>query len=296
MDELGVDALEPAGVALLDELGVLAVERAALAPGQRGVEDVADDPAREGQAVAAGLALLLEHALADEAVDVVVEVPVVLGDLLEVLRVEGLPEHGRDREQVAQLLREPLDALLDGLLDRRGQGVGRDLGLLREAPGPGVVLRDAARLDERADELPGEEGVALGRVPQPPGELVGDLRGADERLDERAVLGGGEGRQRDRDEARVVREGLEHADEGMPLVGLGLPVAADDQRRRGPQAPDDVLQGLDRDLRAVQVVEDEDEGLAAGDPRQGPGDELEDLDPVLGLLLLGRRPRCGNRR
>ena len=35
----------------------------------------------------------------------------------------------------------------------------------------------------------------------------------DERLDERAVLGGGEGRQRDRDEARVVREGLEHPDE-----------------------------------------------------------------------------------
>ena len=120
------------------------------------------------------------------------------------------------------------------------------------------------------------------------GQLVRDLRRPDERLDERAVLGGGEGPQRDRDEARVVREGLEHPDERMPLVGLRLAVAADDERRRGPQAPDDVLERLDRDLGAVQVVEDQDERLAAGDPRQRPGDELEDLDPVLGLLLLGR--------
>ncbi len=84
------------------------------------------------------------------------------------------------------------------------------------------------------------------------------------------------------------REGLEHADEGMSLVGLGLPVAADDQCRRGTQTADDVLQGLDRDLRPVQVVEDEDERLAAGDPREGSRDELKDLDPVVGLLLLGR--------
>ena len=120
------------------------------------------------------------------------------------------------------------------------------------------------------------------------GELVRDLRRADQRLDEGAVLGGGEGPQRDRDEARVVREGLEHPDERMPLVGLRLPVAADDERRRRPQAADDVLERLDRDLGGVQVVEDEDERLAAGDPRQRPRDELEDLDPVLGLLLLGR--------
>ena len=144
VDELRVDALEPPGVALFQELGKLAVERAALAPGQRRVQDVADDPAREGQAVASRLALFLEHPLADETIDVVVEVAVVLGDLLEVLRVEGLSEHGGDREEVAELLREPLDALLDGLLDGRGQGVGRDLGLLGEAPCARVVFRDAA--------------------------------------------------------------------------------------------------------------------------------------------------------
>ena len=126
----------------------------------------------------------------------------VLGQRLEVARVEGLAQDRRDREEVAQLLGQPLDALLDGLLDRRRQGVGRDLGLLREAPGAGVVPRDAARLDERADELLREEGVSLGRVAQPLRELVRDLRRADERLDERAVLRGGEGRKRQGDETR----------------------------------------------------------------------------------------------
>ena len=80
VDELGVDALEPPGVALLEELRVLAVERAALAARERGVEDVAHDAAREREPVAARLALLLEHSLADEPVDVVVEVPRVLGE------------------------------------------------------------------------------------------------------------------------------------------------------------------------------------------------------------------------
>lgn len=98
----------------------------------------------------------------------------------------------------------------------------------------------------------------------------------------------GEKGERERDEARVVPEGLEHADQRMASVRLVLTVAADDERRGRPQAPDDVLKGLDRDLRAVQVVEDEDEGLAAGDPCQRPGNELEDLDPILGLLLFCR--------
>ena len=56
----------------------------------------------------------------------------------------------------------------------------------------------------------------------------------------------------------------------------------------GPQAADDVLERLDRDLGGVKVLEDQDERLAAGDPRQRPGEQLEDLDPVLGLPLLGR--------
>ena len=44
---------------------------------------------------------------------------------------------------------------------------------------------------------------------------------------------------------------------------------------------------FDRDLGAVEVLEDQDERLAAGDPRQRPREQLEDLDPVLDLALRG---------
>ena len=64
VDELGVDALEPPGRALLDQLGVLAVEGTAAPARERSVEHVAHDSAREGQPVAARLALFLEDALA----------------------------------------------------------------------------------------------------------------------------------------------------------------------------------------------------------------------------------------
>src|SRR6202022_826378 len=94
-------------------------------------------------------------------------------------------------------------------------------------------------------------------------------------------------------EAGVVRERVEHARQGMPLVGLRLPVAADDERGRRTEAPDDVLQRLDRDLGAMEVLEDQDDGLAAGDSCQRAREELEYLDAILGLLLLhgGRGPR-----
>ena len=107
------------------------------------------------------------------------------------------------------------------------------------------------------------------------------------------MLGGGERRQGQRDETGIVREGVEHADQGVPLVGLGLPVAADDQRRRGPETAHDVLEPLDGDLRAVEVLEDEDERFSAGDPGERPRQQLEDLDAILGLPLFGggRDPR-----
>src|SRR4029079_19680461 len=78
VDELRVDALEPPRVPALDELRVLPVKRAALAPRERRVQDVADDSARERQPVSPRLALLLEHPLADQTVDRVVDVAGVL--------------------------------------------------------------------------------------------------------------------------------------------------------------------------------------------------------------------------
>ena len=148
MDELGIDALEPARGALLEQPGVLAVERPAPAAGEGSVEDVANDAARERQPVAARLALLLEKPFAHQPVDGVVEVLRPFGQGLEVPGLEGLAQHGGDRQEIAQFLRKPLDPLLDGLLDRGRQRIRRDRPLSRKAPGAGVVPGDLAGLDE----------------------------------------------------------------------------------------------------------------------------------------------------
>jgi hypothetical protein len=73
----------------------------------------------------------------------------------------------------------------------------------------------------------------------------------------------------------------------MPLVDFRLPVGPDDERRRRAEAPRDVLERLDRELRSVQLFEGEEKRLAAGDPREGAGDELEDRDLVLDLPVAG---------
>src|SRR5205807_3482218 len=104
LDELGIDALQAPGGPLLDQLGVLAVEGSAASAGQGAVENVADDPARKGQPVAAGLPLLFEDSFPDEAIDVVVEVLRSLRQRRQIARVEGLSEHRGDRQQVAELL------------------------------------------------------------------------------------------------------------------------------------------------------------------------------------------------
>ncbi len=244
----------------LEQLRVAAVERAALARRERGVEHVADDPARERQAVAARLALLLEVALDEQPVEGVVDL--ALRERLEVAHVEAPAEHRRDREKLPQLLGQPLDALLHRLLDRRRQRVRGERGLAGERPLAGQVRGDAPRVDQRADELLGEEGVPLRAFVEPLGEAVGEPRAADERLDERAVLGGEERAERDGGEAAVAAEALEHLGERVAPVHLGRAVAADHERRRRPEAAHDVLQRLDRDLGRVQVLQGEDERLA----------------------------------
>ena len=102
------------------------------------------------------------------------------------------------------------------------------------------------------------------------------------------MLRGRKRAQRDRREAWIIREGVEHADERMPLVGLGLAVAPDEERRRRAETAHDVLQGLDRDLGGVQVLEDQDERLSGGDSRESPREQLEDLDAIFGFALTGR--------
>ena len=160
-----------------------------------------------------------------------------------------------------------------------------------EAPGAGVVPGDAARLDERADELLREEGVALRRVAEPLDEARRRAFGAaDQRLDERAVLGGREAaRASDRDEAPVVREALEHPGERVARVDLGRAVAADDERRRRARGGGRCTASASIETSAPwRSSRMSTRGLPAGDPRQRPGEQLEDLGPVLRPSSRGR--------
>ena len=88
-------------------------------------------------------------------------------------------------------------------------------------------------------------------------------------------------------------EGLEHLPERLQLVDLGLPVRADDERGSRPEPARNVLEGLDRELRAVELLEREEERLAARDSRERAGDELEDRDLVLGLGSVPGLDRSG---
>ena len=289
VEQLRVDPLEPPGIPALEEVGILPVERLPLPPGEMAVENVAHDAAREDEPVSARLPLLLENSLLDERVDGVLEVG-TFDERLQLAELEAAPEDRGDGEDLPQVLREPLDPGLDGLLNRLGEGVGRDSGRPREIQCARVVGGDAARIDERPDQLLREEGVSLGRVEEACREAVRKPARAGHLLREGPVLGGGERPEGDRGEAGVAAERLEHPDEGVPLVDLRLPVGPDDERRRRAEAPDDVLERLDRELRAVQFLEDEEEGPAAADPRERPGDQLEDRDPIFGLPPLGPPP------
>ena len=81
----------------------------------------------------------------------------------------------------------------------------------------------------------------------------------------------------------------------MALLDLRLAVGPDDERRRRSQAPRDVLERLDRELGAVQLLEDEDERLLVAHARERAREELEDRRPVLGLRRANGGVRgCGS--
>ena len=134
MHELGIDPIEPPLEPLLDLFGVTAVQRFALASRKRAVEDVADDAARECQAVAARLALLFDDPVDDQPLDDVLNLALRFAERFQVAEFEGLAQHRGHGQDLARRLRETLDPLLDRLLNRGRKRVGRDGHLAGERP------------------------------------------------------------------------------------------------------------------------------------------------------------------
>jgi hypothetical protein len=289
--ELRIDPLELAGVPLLELLGVLAVQRSPPAARHLGVEHLAHDAAGEGERVAPRLALLLDEPSLDELLHRLFDVGVGLAERLEIAEVEGLAHDGGGRQDLAQRLGEAGDALLHRLLDGGGQGVRRDLGASGEGPGAGDVADQVPRVHQRAHQLLGEIGIPFGALEQPLRDAVGDLGAAGEGRQQLPVLGGRQAAQGDMTEVSIALEALDHRGERVTAADLLRSEGADDQGRGGPETAHDVAQRLDGDVGAVQVLQQQHEGLPGLDADEGARQELEDLGAVLGLARFACRRR-----
>jgi hypothetical protein len=104
----------------------------------------------------------------------------VVRDGLEVRQAERTAEHGRGKQRVARAGIQPVDPRDDDFLDGR-----RDLDLDLVVEPPAVVLvHERAGIDQRPDDLLEEEGIALGRLEDPPLHLRRELEPADQRAEE----------------------------------------------------------------------------------------------------------------
>ena len=137
-------------VALVHPLGVSTMKSASLPARESGIKRLPDNAARERQPVPARLALLLEQALSQKAVDRILDVgSPSFSQRLEVAVFERPSENGGHCEHFAIGLVEPFDLLFDHLLDGLGQRIARQTHFTRERKRADVVLGDSSRVDER---------------------------------------------------------------------------------------------------------------------------------------------------
>lgn len=249
VQELRVDALQPSRVAPLELLGVAAMERAPAAPRQSRVEDVAQDAAPEREAVPARGPFFFQEAVREEPLDSFLQAFLRPDQELEVAELEGLAEDGGDREHLAVFLAQPVDAPFHGLLDRDRQRLGPSP-RAREPERTTGLTHDAVGIHERAHELACEVGIPLRGLEELLGQGILHTP-AEEGLEEEAALGRRERLERDRDEPPVALEALDQLRQRMPLVDLRAAERAHEERGRGSDAPEDVLQRLERDVCSV---------------------------------------------
>ena len=209
------------------------------------------------------------------------------------LEVEVGTDHRRDREDLVGVVGQAAQAATDHVAHPFGDGDLVDVEVARPAP---VALEDGARLDEAAQHLADEEGVALGLGPDGPGELFGALV--------EVVAGGGlehgghavgvEALDGDALHAGLAAEIGEQRRQRVGPVEVGVAVGANHQQPHGPGRADQVAQQEEgRPLGPVQVVEDEDEPRGRGRGREPGGDGVEETE-ALGLGVgLERRFQVG---
>ena len=258
-----------------------------------GVEDVADDAARERQPVAARFALLLDEALLERGGRGRRRGPGPFpsASISRSSTSNVFPSTDASERIVARAHRAAArSASRPPAGSSRAARRPRSPALARSSRHPCRPRAMPPESTQRADQFLREERIALGRFVKPASELVGDVGGAYERGDAATVCSDGDsGAERHRREAGVVRGTREHARQRMPRRSPSA-VGTDDQRRRRAQPTHDVLKRLDRALGAVQVLEEQDERLAAGRCASACGREARRSGTVLGLLRRGLPP------
>ncbi len=235
----------------------------------------------EGVAVEAGgrCEQLGAEGFVDGVEGIVVGQPGGGGDDVE---AEGTFESAGGAEEGGGPLREPGQPPLDDLPHALGDAqLGhRD----QRRPLPVGALLDLPLVDEVAEHLADEEGVAVGLGGDDPGEGLRDLVFGED-LEEGSHRFGGEPVEPDMFVLRLPAQGAEGNAQGMVLARLGVAVGAHHEDRMARRLAGQMAEGVDGALvRPVEVVEAEEDRGPGGAGHDQPGQRVE--EPV--ALLRGR--------
>ena len=216
--------------------------------------------------------------------------------------LEAGADHRGRREQVLGRLGQHRQAAAHHLADPLGQvTLGQRLG----APAP-VAALDGAGLDEVAEDLAGEKGVAaglLGQGPHQPPGVVAELvaRGEGDEFGHVALV---EALQRDAQRVGAPVEVAEHGRQRMGPVEIGVAVGGDDAQAGHRVGGHQMAQEEERTgIGPVDVVEDQQGRLHRRPVGQPGAHRIEQADPLgvggggQGGRESGRRsPTSGTRR
>jgi hypothetical protein len=190
-------------------------------------------------------------------------------------RQGGLPARdGRDAEEAVAGRREAVEAAPDDLPHRRGEGQG----LLPGPRGPG----EPALGGQEPDHLGDVEGVPRRRLVDGGGQPRRDVPSR-RHAGERGHLLPAQAGQADPLAGRLPPQLGQEAAQRVPAADLDVPVRAEGEDATLAQPAGEELQEEQRrDVRPVEVVEDDDQGLRGGGGAQEGVDAVEEPEAGLG--------------
>ena len=276
-EQNGRHTIEPFGVAGLQEFRVRAVQRAPTNLIDGPIGRIEEEGAGEGETGAAGYRVLAEHASLHEAFDHRLGRGAKSGEMAQFGRIEGSADDRGRLQNAAVGVGHGRDLFLHELLKgvRQGQALGTS------APRRQRELLEPPLGREAPHEFGHEEGIAAGGLEKGEPGVLGNPVLAEDAHRELPAVGGLERFQLNDQRALIAADALEELRHRIALAAAALDVGSGDhQARRGP-AVEDVLNGLERGVGEMKVLEEEDERLRRGEPAGGAREEIEGEGPIL---------------